>query len=153
MTAIFFFMIIIAILIEVYEVSKGVNLTAALIVTAILLLVPLSCVLVFPMYIIADDEGIGIRTIAYTVRIPYENIDHIERFDDQHPLFINKGKVGKVTLGPSFQMGGRRCVWVYRLVPHQGHWHFPLVCNRCKEGVPDLPREGQAHSHQRQRAG
>ena len=105
MTAIFFFMIIIAILIEVYEVSKGVNLTAALIVTAILLLVPLSCVLVFPMYIIADDEGIGIRTIAYTVRIPYENIDHIERFDDQHPLFINKGKVGKVTLGQSFQMG------------------------------------------------
>lgn len=105
MTAIFFLMIIIAVLIEVYEVSKGVNLTAALIVTAILLLVPLSCVLVFPMYIIADDEGIGIRTLAYTKRIPYENIDHIERFDDQHPLFINKGKVGKVTWGFSYQWG------------------------------------------------
>lgn len=105
MTAIFLLIIIIAVLIEVYEVSKGVNLTAALIVTAILLVVPLSCFFIFPMYIIADDEGIGIRTLAYTVRIPYENIDHIERFDDQHPLFINKGKVGKVTMGPSFQMG------------------------------------------------
>lgn len=105
MTAIFFLVIIVAILIEVYEVSKGVNLTAALIVTALLLIIPLSCFFVFPMYIIADDEGIGIRTLAYTVRIPYENIDHIERFDDQHRLFVNKGKVGKVTLGPSFQLG------------------------------------------------
>lgn len=105
MTAIFFFIIIIAVLIEVYEVSKGVNLTAALIVTAILLVVPLSCFFIFPMYIIADDEGIGIRTLFRTIRISYENIDHIERFDDQHRLFINKGKVGKVTLGTSFQLG------------------------------------------------
>ena len=58
MTAIFFIMIIIAVLLEVYEASKGVNLTAAIIVTAILLVIPLSCFFVFPMYIIADDEGI-----------------------------------------------------------------------------------------------
>ena len=105
MTAIFFFMIIIAVLIEVYEASKGVNLTAAIIVTAILLVASFSCFFVFPMYIIADDEGIGIRTLFRTIRIPYENIDHIERMDDQHRLFVNKGKVGKVTLGSSFQWG------------------------------------------------
>lgn len=105
MTAIFFIMIIIAVLLEVYEASKGVNLTAAIIVTAILLVIPLSCFFIFPMYIIADDEGIGIRTLAYTLRIPYENIDHIERYDDQHRLFVNKGKVGKITLGSSFQLG------------------------------------------------
>ena len=104
-TAIFFLLMMIAILIQVYEVAKGMNLTAALIVTVVLLVVLLSCFFVFPMYIIADDEGIGIRTLAYTKRIPYENIDHIERFDDQHPLFINKGKVGKVTWGFSYQWG------------------------------------------------
>lgn len=104
-TAIFFLLMMVAILIQVYEVAKGMNLNAALIVTTILLLVLLSCFFVFPIYIIADDEGIGIRTLAYTKRIPYENIDHIERFDDQHPLFINKGKVGKVTWGFSYQWG------------------------------------------------
>ena len=104
-TVIFFLIVSLAILVEIYYVSKGINVTGAIVVTAILLAASFSCFLVFPMYIIADDEGIGIRTLAHTVRIPYENIDHIERFDDQHQLFINKGKVGKVTLGFSFQMG------------------------------------------------
>ena len=104
-TVIFFLIVSLAILVEIYYVSKGINVTGAIVVTAILLAASFSCFLVFPMYIIADDEGVGIRTLAHTVRIPYENIDHIERFDDQHQLFINKGKVGKVTLGFSFQMG------------------------------------------------
>lgn len=104
-TVIFFLIVSLAILVEIYYVSKGINVTGAIVVTAILLAASFSCFLVFPIYIIADDEGIGIRTLAHTVRIPYENIDHIERFDDQHQLFINKGKVGKVTLGFSFQMG------------------------------------------------
>lgn len=104
-TLIFFLVVSIAILVEIYYVSKGINVTGAIIVTAILLAVSFSCFFIFPMYIIADDEGIGIRTLAYTFRILYENIDHIERFDDQHQLFVNKGKVGKVTLGPSFQLG------------------------------------------------
>lgn len=104
-TAIFFVVVILAILVEMYYVSKGINVTGAIIVTAILLAASFSCFFIFPMYIIADDEGIGIRTLFHTKRIPYENIDHIERFDDQHRLFINKGKVGKVTLGGSFQMG------------------------------------------------
>lgn len=104
-TVIFFLIVSLAILVEIYYVSKGINVTAAIIVTAILLAASFSCFFIFPMYIIADDEGIGIRTLFHTKRIPYENIDHIERFDDERRLFINKGKVGKVTLGGSFQMG------------------------------------------------
>ena len=57
LTAIFFLVIIIAILVEVYFVSKGINLTVAMIVIALLLVVSISCVLIFPMYIISDDEG------------------------------------------------------------------------------------------------
>ena len=104
-TLIFFLVVSLAILVEIYYVSKGINVTGAIIATAILLAASFSCFFIFPMYIIADDEGIGIRTLAYTKRILYEDIDHIERFDDQHQLFVNKGKVGKVTLGPSFQLG------------------------------------------------
>ena len=104
-TAIFFLLIIIAILVEVYYASKGTNLTVAMIVIAVLLVVSISCVLVFPIYIVSDDEGIGIRTLARTKKIPYERIDHIERVDNQHPLFVNNGKIGKATLGFSYQMG------------------------------------------------
>ena len=57
LTAIFFLVIIIAILVEVYFVSKGMNLTVAMIVIALLLVVSISSVLIFPMYIISDDEG------------------------------------------------------------------------------------------------
>ena len=46
-TAIFFLLIMIAILVEVYYVSKGTNLTVAMIVIAVLLVVSISCVLVF----------------------------------------------------------------------------------------------------------
>ncbi len=104
-TVIFIFAMVLGVLTEIYYVSKGMNVTGAIIVSAILLAVAFSCFLVFPMYIITDNEGIGIRTLIRTIRIPFEDIDHIERFDDQHRLFINKGKVGKVTLGSSFQLG------------------------------------------------
>lgn len=105
MTAIFFLIIIFYILLMIYAVSKGMNLTLAILLTVIVLVASLSCLLVFPMYIITDDEGIGIHTLIRTIRIPYENIDHIERFDGQHQLFINKGQLGKVTLGTSFKWG------------------------------------------------
>ena len=86
-TIIFFMVIILAILVEIYYVSKGINVTGAIIVTAILLAASFSCFFIFPLYIIADDESIGIRTLFRTIRISYENIDYIERFDDQHRLF------------------------------------------------------------------
>ena len=104
-TAIFFFVIILAILVVMYQVSKGIFVIGGIIITAVLLVASFSCFFVFPMYIITDDEGIGIRTLFHTKRILYEDIDYIERFDDQHQLFVNKGKAGKVTLGPSFQLG------------------------------------------------
>ena len=81
-TVIFFLIMILGILVSIYEVSKGGNNIEAIIVTAILLVVSFSCFLVFPMYIIAEDEGIGIRTLLRTKRISYEDIDRIERVDE-----------------------------------------------------------------------
>lgn len=104
-TAIFFFVVISAILLEMYYVSKGVNVTNAIIVTAILLIVMFSTFFIFPLYIITDDEGIGIRTHARTIRIRYEDIDYIERFDNQKSLYDSNKKVAKVGVGGSFQMG------------------------------------------------
>ena len=105
LTAIFMLMMMVGILLEIYYVSKGQNVTTAVIVTAILIVVPLSCFFVFPIYIIADDEGIGVRTLLRTIRIPYESIDHIERMDNQHRLFDSHHKFGKMGAGFSFQMG------------------------------------------------
>lgn len=105
-TAIFILFMIIGVMTEMYFVSKGMNVTGAIIVSSILLVVAFSCFLIFPIYIISDDEGIGIRTLIRTIRIPYEKIDHIERFDNQHRLFAEEGKakVGKAS-GFSFQWG------------------------------------------------
>lgn len=105
LTALFFLVVILAIFVELYLISKGINVIGGIIVTIVLLVASFSCFLLFPMYIIADDEGIGIRTLLRTKRISYENIDYIERIDDQHRLLINKGKVCNVTLGSSFKLG------------------------------------------------
>lgn len=86
-TAIFFLLVIVAVLWDIYAVSKGTNVTEAIVVAALLLLVSISCFAILPMYIIADDEGIGVRTYLRTIRIPYEHIDHIERFDGEKRLF------------------------------------------------------------------
>ncbi|MBQ9642030.1 MAG: hypothetical protein IJV06_10810 [Bacteroidaceae bacterium] len=104
-TALSFLMIILAILLEMYYVSQGMDVTKAVVVTAILLVASISCFFVFPLYIVADDEGIGIRTFLRTIRIRYENIDHIERFDSQHRLFVQDGKIAKVGVGSSLQAG------------------------------------------------
>ena len=105
LTAFFFLIVVSSILALVYAVSKGMSPTLAIIFVAILLVISFSCFLVCPMYIITDDEGIGIRTPIRTIKIPYENIDHIERFGEQRQLFIFKGQIGKVTLGTSFRIG------------------------------------------------
>ena len=104
-TAFFFLIVVFSILALVYAVSKGMSPTLAIIFVAILLVISFSCFLVCPMYIITDDEGIGIRTPIRTIKIPYENIDHIERFGEQRQLFVFKGQIGKVTLGTSFRIG------------------------------------------------
>ena len=104
-TVFFFLIVVFSILALVYAVSKGMSPTLAIIFVAILLVISFSCFLVCPMYIITDDEGIGIRTPIRTIKIPFENIDHIERFGEQRQLFIFKGQIGKVTLGTSFRIG------------------------------------------------
>ncbi|MBP1540794.1 MAG: hypothetical protein ILA25_01295 [Prevotella sp.] len=85
-TAIFILAMVLGVLTEIYYVSKGTNVTEAIIVSAILLAVVFSCFFVFPLYIISDDEGIGIRTLLRTIRVPYKDIDHIERIDEKTPL-------------------------------------------------------------------
>lgn len=105
LTAFFFLIVVFSILALVYAVSKGMSPTLAIIFVAILLVISFSCFLVCPMYIITDDEGIGIRTPVRTIKIPYENIDHIERFGKQRQLFVFKGQIGKITLGTSFRIG------------------------------------------------
>ena len=105
LTAFFFLIVVFSILALVYAVSKGMSPTLAIIFVAILLVISFSCFLVCPMYIITDDEGIGIRTPIRTIKIPYENIDHIERFGEQRQLFVFKGQIGKITLGTSFRIG------------------------------------------------
>ena len=101
-TIIFFLIVSLAILVEIYYVSKGINVTGAIIVTAILLAASFSCFLIFPMYIIADDEGIGIRTLVSTKRILYENIDHIERADEQQHLFGTANTIRLLGVGGVF---------------------------------------------------
>jgi hypothetical protein len=87
-TAIFFLIVVLAIFVLFYDVSKGgTDVTEAIIITAILLAVSFSCFFVFPIYIIAEDEGIGIRTLFRTIRVSYEDIDYIERVDEQNSLF------------------------------------------------------------------
>ena len=86
-TAIFFAVIFLSILYLIYGVSKGESPTLAITVTALLLVTSVSCFCVFPLYIIADDEGIGIRTLLRTKRITYEQIDHIERVEPRNSLF------------------------------------------------------------------
>ena len=86
-TVIFFFIVILAILVQMILISKGINVIGGIIVTIVLLVASFSCFLLFPMYIIADDEGIGVRTLFHTKRISYENIDCIERVDEQQHLF------------------------------------------------------------------
>ena len=86
-TAIFILLIIGTVLFVIYEASKGTDPTEPVVVTALLLVVALSCFFIFPVYIIADDEGIGIHTLLHTKRINYDNIDHIDRIDEENSLF------------------------------------------------------------------
>ena len=85
-TAIFILAMVLGVLTEMYYVSKGMNVTGAIIVSVILLTVCFSCFFIFPLYIISDDEGIGIRTLLRTIRVPFKDIDHIERIDDKEPI-------------------------------------------------------------------
>ena len=66
----------------IYSVSLGADVTEVLIVVGVLIFCLISCFCAYPQYIIASDEGLGIHTLLRTIRIPYENIDRIERAEN-----------------------------------------------------------------------
>ena len=68
-----------AIVYEIWCVQQGMDLWIGITVTLILLAALVSVFMLHPQYIIADDEGIGIHTLIRTRRIPYSDIERIER--------------------------------------------------------------------------
>ena len=86
-SAIFYAVVILSVFVLMYLVAKGIyNLIIAWVIMALILIPSILSFFIFPMYIVADDEGVGVRTLARTKQIPYENIDRIVRVDEQ-PLF------------------------------------------------------------------
>ena len=77
-TAVFVLFLIAAIAHPVSFVARGVHYRAATAMIVWLLAVLLSGFFLYPQYIIATDEGIGIHTLLRTIRIPYEQIDRID---------------------------------------------------------------------------
>ena len=101
-TIIFFLITFFSILLVINNVSKGDGVMEAILVTTILLTASFACVLAFPMYVIVEDDGIGIRTMLYTIRIPYEDIDHIERVDEENSLFCVTKTIRLLGIGGVF---------------------------------------------------
>ena len=74
-----------------------------IIITSVVLFVVFSSFLVFPIYIISDEEGLGIKTLLRTKRIPFQDIDHIERLEGGNWFFsIRKGAVRIFGVGGVF---------------------------------------------------
>lgn len=75
----------------------------AIVVTSVVLLVVFTSFLVFPLYIISDDDGIGIKTLLRTKRIAFQEIDHIERMEDGARFFgFKKGGIRIFGVGGVF---------------------------------------------------
>ncbi len=78
-TVVFVLLLMASIAYQVWLVASGVNYIAASAFILLLIVVLLSCFMLYPQYIVADDEGVGVHTLLRTIRIPYEHIDRIER--------------------------------------------------------------------------
>jgi hypothetical protein len=91
-TIICFIVVFAGLIYEIYLFTETGHSVEAVVITSILLLVVFSSFLVFPLYIISDDEGIGIKTLLRTKRIAFQDIDHIERMEKSDWFFgIRKG--------------------------------------------------------------
>ncbi len=101
-TILCFIVVFIVLLIEIYLFTEQGNSIEAIIITSVLLIVSFSSFMVFPLYIISDDEGIGIRTLLRTIRIPYQNIDRIERLSRGERLFGIKDAIRIFGVGGVF---------------------------------------------------
>ena len=77
-TIICFIVVFAGLIYEIYLFTETGHSVEAVVITSILLLVVFSSFLVFPLYIISDEEGLGIKTLLWTKRIPFQEIDHIE---------------------------------------------------------------------------
>ena len=101
-TALALVFVLVALILEIYFFTEMGRSLEAVILTSVLLLVAFSSFLVFPLYIISDDEGIGIRTLIRTRRISFQEIDHIERLDGGERLFGIKDAVRLCGIGGVF---------------------------------------------------
>ena len=101
-TVLAFVFVLVALILEIYFFTEMGRSLEAVILTSVLLLVAFSSFLVFPLYIISDDEGIGIRTLIRTRRISFQEIDHIERLDRGERLFGIKDAVRLFGVGGVF---------------------------------------------------
>lgn len=115
------FIVVFAVLIyEIYLFTETGHSVEAVVITSILLLVVFSSFLVFPLYIISDEEGLGIKTLLWTKRIPFQDIDHIERLEKNDWFFgIRKGAVRIFGVGGVFGFIG-----LYRLKGIGNFWSY-----------------------------
>ena len=82
LTVVGLLIIVAAIVYEMWCITQGFNLVSGIVVTLVLIAAMISAFVLYPQYIISDDEGIGIHTMMRTIRIPYSNIDRIVRVDE-----------------------------------------------------------------------
>lgn len=115
------FIVVLAVLIcEIYLFTEMGHSVEAVAITSILLLVVFSSFLVFPLYIISDDEGIGIKTLLRTKCIAFHDIDHIERLQRNDWFFgFGKGAVRIFGVGGVFGFIG-----LFRLKEVGNFWSY-----------------------------
>lgn len=89
LTVVGILIIIAAIIYEIWCVQRGMDLWIGITCTLILLATLLTVFIIHPQYIIADDEGLGIHTLVRTRRIPYSDIERIERADERFMRWEN----------------------------------------------------------------
>lgn len=89
LTVVGILIIIAAIIYEIWCVQRGMDLWIGITCTLILMATLLSVFMIHPQYIIADDEGLGIHTLIRTRRIPYSDIERIERADERFMRWEN----------------------------------------------------------------
>ena len=119
-TIICFIVVLAVLLCEIYLFTEMGHSVEAIVVTSVVLLVVFSSFLVFPLYIISDDEGIGIKTLLRTKRIPFQDIDHIERLEGGNWFFsIRKGAVRIFGVGGVFGFIG-----LFRLKEVGNFWSY-----------------------------
>ena len=119
-TIICFIVVLAVLLCEIYLITEMGHSVEAIVVTSVVLLVVFSSFLVFPLYIISDDEGIGVKTLLRTKRIPFQDIDHIERMERCDWFFgFRKGAVRIFGVGGVFGFIG-----LYRLKGIGNFWSY-----------------------------